>query len=501
VTVGRIAVGLRRNSGIIATLAVVAVGVMSAVAAVSRPPLQPDAWPFQPAEMWPWWPGPPNDALLLFVGAQLALGVAAFFRLPRNGVGQALLGGSAANAGSVALWSTIQAPELARASSSWLAFVAAGFLSLILWSSLLHLVFVFPTRDRRVDESGWLIPLIYVLPPVALGIGALLTGGLTPTSLDWLGAWGQLHAAIVSLMLTVGIVGIAHRLRSMSPVRRRQVGGIALSVMAAAFASLLLVDLPVMLGGGPVVPRELVILLALPIPVFLAAALWQDRSFRHNRLRRRQMELLHAREEERRRLRRDLHDGLGPTLAAIGLKIDAAASWVERDPATAGQLLQEIRRDLTASMADTRRLVRGLRPPALDELGLTAAVRHVADEFGAGGDGGPIITVSADGLPPLPAAVEVAAYRIIQESLTNSVRHARAGRIDVNLTADGAEALRIDVTDDGIGFEPGERAGVGTEAMRERAEEIGGELVFARPAGGGTSVQVSLPLWRLAREA
>jgi two-component system, NarL family, sensor kinase len=248
-----------------------------------------------------------------------------------------------------------------------------------------------------------------------------------------------------------------------------------------------------LIGGAPLVPRPAVVLLALPIPLFLAIALWQDRGFRLSRLRHSQMSLLHAREEERRRLRRDLHDGLGPTLAAIGLKVDTAVSWVRRDPDTAERLLDEVRRDLTATVADTRRLVRGLRPPALDELGLVGAIKALAEHFSAGETTATDISVTADGLPALPAAVEVAAYRIVQESLTNVVRHARASHCEVSLALDDG-ALRIEVADDGVGIEQTDRRGVGTEAMRERAEELGGEWSIDSEPEAGTRILVTLPL-------
>jgi signal transduction histidine kinase len=464
-----------------------------ALVAALAPPLRPESWTFAPREAWPWWPGSPDWMLLLFVSALLAVGVAAFLRRPRSGVSQALLAGSAGNAGNVALWSMIQPEQLAGRTESWLAFLAAGLLTLVLWSSLVHLILVFPTRDRRVEETPWLVPLIYLVPQLLLLAGAWASGALTPTSLAWVDAWPRIHAAIVSLLLGLALVAIAVRLRAVSRSRRRQVAGVALSVAAVVLAALLLVDLPVMVRGAPLIERSAIVLIALPIPIFLALALWQDRNFRLDRLRRSQMALLHAREEERRRLRRDLHDGIGPTLAAIGLKVDTAASWVVRDPAAAERLLEEVRQDLTAAMADTRRLVRGLHPPALAELGLGGAIGRMAEQFFPGAPGVPAISVRADGLPALPAAVELAAYRIVHEGLTNALRHANAGQCLVQLDIEG-DALHIEVTDDGDGFDPSRGPGVGMEAMRERAEELGGEFTIGDSASGGTRLLVTLPL-------
>ncbi len=491
-TLARVATPWRRDVGVFAAIGIALVAAIIALAAGLYVQPRPADWDFDPKQVWPWWPGPPSQTLVVLVGALFALGFAAFMRRPRSGVGQALLVGAAGNAASVALWLII-VPELASRSTSWLAFIAAGFLSLVLWSSLVHLVFVFPTRDRSLGGGRWPIAAIYVLPALLLATGAVAIGAMDPTSLDWVHAWGRVHAAIVSLMLVVVIVGIAVRFRGVSHIRRRQVAGIALTVTATAVASLVLIDLPVLIVGAPLMPREVVVLLALPVPIFLAVALWQDRNFRFDRLRRSQMALLHAREEERLRLRRDLHDGLGPSLAAIGLKVDAAASWVARDPAIAEGLLKEVRRDLNATVAETRKLVRGLRPPALDELGLANAIRRTADDFSAT-DTQPAITVTADGLPTLPAAVEVAAYRIVQESLTNAVRHAHAAHLDVSVAVDRG-ALRIEVADDGTGYDTESRGGgVGTESMRERVEELGGDYWITSAPESGTRVLVTLPL-------
>ncbi|MEV6106598.1 sensor histidine kinase [Streptomyces sp. NPDC051940] len=209
--------------------------------------------------------------------------------------------------------------------------------------------------------------------------------------------------------------------------------------------------------------------------------------------------LVTAREEERRRLRRDLHDGLGPSLAAIVLKLTATAALV-REP-EAGRLLGELREETRAAIAEIRRLVDDLRPPALDEVGLVAAVRQLAQrlcrETGA-------LTVTVEGPaapPPLPAAVEVAAYRIAAEALTNVVRHSGARRCAVTLVMNGG--LELTVADNGGRSTPPSRTGVGSESMRERAAELGGSCTIAHRPEGGTVVRAVLPLQprRAARAA
>ncbi len=212
-----------------------------------------------------------------------------------------------------------------------------------------------------------------------------------------------------------------------------------------------------------------------------------------NDLKRSRERLVTAEEEERRRLRRDLHDGLGPMLGSLPLKLDVAGDLVDRDPAAARELLRGLKTQAQEAVADIRRLVYALRPPALDDLGLLSALREIAAQHGANG-----LRVSVEApetLPPLPAAVEVAVYRIVQEALANVVRHAAAGGCSIRLTLDEpVGGLRLEVVDDGRGLRPARGRGVGIASMRERAEELGGECIVESPAEGGTRVLARLPL-------
>ena len=161
--------------------------------------------------------------------------------------------------------------------------------------------------------------------------------------------------------------------------------------------------------------------------------------------------LVTAREEERRRLRRDLHDGLGPTLGSLPLKLDVADDLVEQDPASARALIRSLKTQAQSAVTDIRRLVYALRPPALDDLGLAGAIGETAAQYGT--NGLRISTELPEALPLLPAAVEVAAYRIAQEALTNVARHARAKRCAVRLTLDEENRrLHLEIQDDGCGI-------------------------------------------------
>ena len=203
-------------------------------------------------------------------------------------------------------------------------------------------------------------------------------------------------------------------------------------------------------------------------------------------------QLVAAREEERRRLRRDLHDGLGPSLGAVVLRIDTA-----RNLAGAGRgeqadtILRQARDDVASALADVRRLVHDLRPPALDDLGLAGAVRQQAERLLAPATA---VTVEAgDGVDDLPAAVEVAAYRIASEALANVARHARATTCHVRLVRDRDRSLVVSVTDDGRGIPEDAPAGVGLVSLRERAAELGGRCTVECPPAGGTVVRAVLP--------
>jgi signal transduction histidine kinase len=214
-------------------------------------------------------------------------------------------------------------------------------------------------------------------------------------------------------------------------------------------------------------------------------------------LRRSRERLVLAREEERRRLRRDLHDELAPTLAALSLSAATVGELIPTDPKEATLANEKLRGAIRATVGDVRRLVYDLRPPALDELGLIEAIRERASRYYGVGDEGFRATVEApEDLPPLPAAVEVAAYRIVQEALTNVSRHARASSCTVRLacTESPSRALTIEVTDDGVGLPDTPEGGVGLSSMRERAAELGGECEIVRSWPSGTRVFARLPL-------
>jgi len=213
-------------------------------------------------------------------------------------------------------------------------------------------------------------------------------------------------------------------------------------------------------------------------------------------LQRSREKLVLAREEERRRIRRDLHDGLGPTLASQTFVLDAILDLLETDPQEAARLVRGLKSQNQETVAEIRRLVYELRPPALDELGLYGALEAHVAQLNSSQDLQIQIMTQPDPLPPLSAAVEVAAYRIALEGVTNVVRHAGARRCDVCLEITGSDQrqLRLGISDDGRGLPPSYHPGVGLNSMRERAEELGGSCRIVAGKNGGTQVTAVLPI-------
>ena len=198
--------------------------------------------------------------------------------------------------------------------------------------------------------------------------------------------------------------------------------------------------------------------------------------------------LVSAREEERRRIRRDLHDGLGPSLAAMKLQLVAAQRLLHCGPARSSAILDEVRGQMNQTTSEIRRLVYGLRPPLLDDLGLAGALRNHP-----GSHAGVMVTVSPEIVPPLPAAVEVALYRIVTEAIHNTVRHSGARRCHVTIDVRELDVV-VAIADDGRGLPEPLVAGVGITAMRERAAELGGSVRTGHNDEGGATVTTVVPL-------
>ncbi len=205
--------------------------------------------------------------------------------------------------------------------------------------------------------------------------------------------------------------------------------------------------------------------------------------------------LVIAREEERRRIRNDLHDGLAPTLSSMQLQLGAVRNLMHQNPEQAEAMINDLRDEMRNATAEIRQLVYGLRPPMLDELGLIGAMRNSKFQ----GSDVRINVTAPEPMPKLPAAVEVAVYRIASEALHNVVKHAQATDCEVRIELDGG-CLILKVIDNGKYLAGEIQAGVGLTSMKERAVELGGTLAIQPNEPSGTCVLARIPIETGCRE-
>jgi signal transduction histidine kinase len=203
---------------------------------------------------------------------------------------------------------------------------------------------------------------------------------------------------------------------------------------------------------------------------------------------------LAAAQRERSRIRRDLHDGLGPSLSGVALGLEAVQAALPDDTQTAGTLTARMRTEVAGAVEDVRRIIDELRPAALEDVGLAAALRERAASLAARSASGMVVDVRvAEPMPGLPEQVEIAAFRIAEEAMTNVLRHARASRCEVRLEVD--DALVVSITDDGVGLPMQTRPdGIGLTSMRQRAVDLGGCCTVGPAVPSGVIVQARLPL-------
>lgn len=364
------------------------------------------------------------------------------------------------------------------------------------WGPYLLLVTAVPflVPNGRPATAGWGRVLAAAVGAVAvlMALASLTPGTIepyeqltNPLGIDgagWLVDAGQvLVGGAVVAFVVLGIVSAIHRWRRGRAEDRRRLGWslVALVVLATT-----------VLGAGDLAYPWIDIVPAIGITVLVAtivvSALASETADGARRVRE---QLTIVREEERFRVHRDLHDGLGPELAGLALHLNAIGSSVA-DESTRVQL--GIAEDaLRRTVEEVRRIVDDLRPPDLDQLGLSGALHERAASLTQAS--GLTFEVHDDpSLGTLPTAVETAIYRIGCEAMTNVVRHAGADRCVVRLARDGG-AVRLDIEDDGSGVRADAVPGVGTVSMQARADELGGRLQ-RRPGRGGRGTRVTAVL-------
>lgn len=343
--------------------------------------------------------------------------------------------------------------------------------------------------DGELPGRRWWPAPVGGVVAVALLAGSSALGALETTESP---AWSRVGGVGFLLLLACSAAGVAALvLRFVRAPRGSDLRG---QVGAFLLAALLVVGVASLPDGDTVTHLVVALTAGAALPATVASAV-----VRHGLLDQRaaltarlaevsasRRALVTEREDERLRLRRDLHDGLGPSLAAIGLGLRQLHDHV---PAAQRPTVSTLADEVQRAVAEVRRLCEGLQPAALQELGLPAALADAASRLS--GLGGPSIEVEAEPLPPLPAAHEVTAFRVLMEATTNAVRHAGARRVAIRLHWD--DGLHGAVEDDGAGIDPGAAEGVGVGGMYDRADALGGRTTITTGRTGGTLVSLWLP--------
>jgi signal transduction histidine kinase len=393
-------------------------------------------------------------------------------------------------------------------AGSWLPFgggtdevqVAAHLLA----RSLLIAAVIIVLPDREAD--GFLRRGAVVAATAGVTVGIAVALGVQPLDAVlrdtpfgfgnrvWIEAGTSLPRPVLALMVAVEAAALValHRTRRGLPPTSFQVIGWGLVAVATPLA------VPGADARMPTAVTDVLAVLVYPaLPVVSVIALLRSAAAvarTMSSLRSAQNRLVDAVETERRRLRQELHDGLGPALAGIALGVRAAGRQVgDGDRATAA-LLDQLASEAETCLEEVRRIVYDLRPPALDQLGLRGAITALAQRC-CEGDGAPLLALGLDDCGEMPAAVELATYRIVAEALTNVVRHAHASAVEVSIHAT-KESVIVEVADDGSGLPADLPAGVGLTSMRDRASAVGGTLTIGTGPYGGTCVRASLPVGR-----
>ncbi len=223
---------------------------------------------------------------------------------------------------------------------------------------------------------------------------------------------------------------------------------------------------------------------------------WQEKTAHEQALARMVEKVVFAREDERRRIAYDLHDGIAQLVVSAKQHVDTCGDLWESDSPRAAQELAKGLDRLQRAIAETRRVLMALRPSAVDSIGLVAAVRNSLEEAAQEAGWSVGFTENLRGIPLSPA-VETAVFRIVQEALANASRHAATARLDIDLQRE-AGWLTLDVRDHGVGFaaasDQAAGRGLGLVSMRERARLLGGSCTVESQPARGTRIRVRLPL-------
>ena len=452
-----------------------------------------------------WWGGPRDGgdwawtlAVALVYGPA---GVAVVGRSPRLGVtflvmaassGMALLAGQQAEA--VAAGRSDFAGDVAVWLSSW-TWVPAYVLLIAVVPHLLPDGRPLPGRLRWGYRLGIAAAVVSTVAWLLAPYDELDEASAAALALDATNPVGVPGAsAVIALGLVLTLAGGLGGLLSLGVRwhRARDRRRLAWVLAGVGGTVVLLASSLAVPGGSP----TLLALAVVPLPAAVVLGAASTTARLDSQLRLSEARLAIAHEEERRRLRHDLHDSLGPALAGVALQLEALASDIESDPARAAEVAARLSDRVRDAVEEVRRLVDGLGPEGA--LGLAEALRTEVESFDA-----PVLSstlqLNPDDVRDLPAAVEVVTVRVVREALANAARHAAGDRCTVTVSRDDQHLL-VQVRDNGIGISASratglrEGSGVGLLSMQAVAQQIGGSCAVTDAVGGGTEVRLALPL-------
>jgi len=421
-----------------------------------------------------------QDSLRPALQAALAVGWAVpgiVLALRRSSLPFGYLAQLAAATHAVAAVLVVTAPE-----GRWSVWIAS-WLIVVELPVLAALVQLFPTGRPLAGWRPYLMVSVGagVLGVVAAAIEAVPAGG--PTIGDVAGA---VSVPLLAFAALGGVVPLALRWRRTSGGERRAVAWL-LAILAAG------VVVPAMVAAGGQSGEVAAQVFTVAQLAFICVAVLRSRVWGLAPMTQRSVHrVVSATDAERRRIRGELHDGVGAGLTAVRLKVDAASRLIEQRPERAAEMLDSASADIGSVLDDVRGLIDGLRPPVLDRMDLGAALRQRADELSAHAPGLSISVVDGAMLAQLSPGADVSVYRLVSEAMNNVVRHSGATRCEVRVSARDGEVV-IDVSDDGRGTDDTTTSGLGLSSMATRASEVGGHLVTGARPDRGFRVRAVIP--------
>jgi len=370
----------------------------------------------------------------------------------------------------------------AAPDNQWSVWVASWIIVVDL-PALTAIVQVFPTGRPL---AGWRPYLVLSVAVGVVGVVAVAIEALPGVGTSWGDAAGLVAIPLLAFTAIGGVVPLAIRFRRTVASERRAIMWLLIAVGAG-------VVVPAMVASGGQsgeVAAQLFILVPL---VFISVAVLRYRVWGLTPMMQRSMQqVVRATDVERRRIRAELHDGVGAGLTAVRLTVDAARQLVDRRPVRAAEMLDSASSDIGTVLDDVRRLIEGLRPAVLDRMDLGAALRQRAEELSSHSPGLSVTVVDEELLAQLSPGVEVSVYRLVTEAMSNVVRHADATHCEVLVSA-RRDGIVIEVSDNGNGSTEHRSDGLGLSSMAARATEVGGYMVAGERPHRGFRVQAVIP--------